>query len=1306
MATGGTPTSVEALDVSEFASNDELFNAGLELAAKKEDLMVELQGLKNANLSPDNPEFALTRKEIELVDQDIDSVATQWAKKRVWDLIKDPAKRAERVAQKKQTFINRLERKYKRQERKEDRLERREDRQERREARKAKRNGDEVPEKGVSSKKSRDLVGTAPMDSDVRTSVSRESATFDASTESREFDSEGSGTALIVKRMLDADPSLNPGDLLVGPRQEAAIDVVFQDDPAFAQSLKQKLLQPKGSPAHQDALAELSQIKATLDKTYSVLKKSEVAQDQEARSSAEGTFMHKLSELSSEALNKPGVLIAGAICLFGLYMAKDKIPWDKVKTVVGATAIGGASIYALDFIMEYATGKGLADRTNIHPSKWFSGEVQKQVQTELFNYLPADKKASVDDLTKIYDVDMTTVNDTYESALNDQKVEIDPKPLFGENLDATTGDAINKKELKEGWDWFYEECADLKLKEPAARKPYDTEDKLRMGIQWSRDNLKGGYDFKTAVIEVQRRKAHLKVGPAATASLTGASMDASLSSAPAVKPDLLIREPHLRELYEREPAFHSVLKQLPNGNVSVSGYPYQYYFTDRGEHRFVDALHPDKVFVIPNDPERGDRNKLLSGLMGEAELAVKKEFEAFTTDRSLALRYEPASGAWVLHPAPDRTTHLGLSRSERDDKVPFKFSTDGLSMMATYEGAPETSRFTSLDEVKKDYELRKALPTLVKRDLGHVLLDMDFVVSACTENESDKSTHITIQYDSGHEGTLVYKNNVLESSTLADSADLAQRWETQAHKDTIELFSRSTIQDRIIAATNVNPDIYVRWNNITTNGLVPSEPGVEFAGGLFGTLGKTADELVSGILNSNDLTGSTIEAREKAETEAKVRQGLDTLAAKMRTELTDLYKKGLPRSQFEQEKKALMVGYEKEVTSIVGKKVEITLPPEDLTKMKAVSDSKMVEALAPMKHMLTLDRNQVALYEAALTRWQHKAIREIESKAASVGLSQGRDIYKSEVEAIIRSNYAEASAEANAHRGLDATQSGDVLRAAELTGTYKLEWKGPSDKVHSFIKERFNWQPGQINQLMKIYYSKIENGDAPATAASADAYATFFMSSVYMTMGTKETNFDRVAQLFVDDFDKKLPVLKSIKTSREYDAHPETLPTPPELKDGKETYKVHVKEEFQKWFTQNMDLSTWTGIEGNWPNTFRDSVNLRLDRIVMDNTLTSLELSEKVKRFSQFVTVEYALYKICVDGTFEGWTSPTEVRDRIIEKNYDVIWPTSVDYNAYAAKLDKDFGEHVAGYQFGLLTRRVMQLATVGAVGAIALLVI
>ena len=1301
MATGGTPTSVETLDVSEFASNDELFSAGLELAAKKEDLMVELQGLESANLSPENPEFALTKKEIDLVDQDIDAVATQWAEKRVWDLIKDPAKRAERVAQKKQTFINRLERKYKRQERKEDR-------QERREARKAKRKGETVPKKEAHSRRQYDGVGLAPMDSDLRTSNPREFVGLNVNAESREFDAEGSGTALIVKRMLDADPPLNPGDLLDGARQEAAIDVVFQDDPAFSQSLKQKLLQPKGSPAHQDALAELTQIKSTLDKTYSVLKKSEIAQDQEARSSAEGTFMHKLSELSSEALNKPGVLIAGAICLFGLYMAKDKIPWDKVKTVVGATAIGGASIYALDFIMEYATGKGLAERTNIHPSKWFAGEVQKQVQTELFNYLPADKRASVDDLTKIYDVDMSTINDTYESALNDQKIEIDPKPLLGENLDATTGDAINKKELKEGWDWFYEECADLKLKEPGARKPYDTEDKRRMGIQWARDNLKGGYDFKTAVIEVQRRKEHLKAGPTATASLSGASMDASLSSAPAVKPDLLIREPHLRELYEREPAFHSVLKQLPNGNVSVSGYPYQYFFTDRGEHRFVDALHPDKVFVIPNDPERGDRNKLLSGLMGEAVLAVKKEFEAFTTDRSLTLRYETASGAWVLYPAPDRVSHLGLSQSERDNKVPFKFSTDGLSMVATYDGAPETSRFTSLDDVKKDYELGKALPAQVKSDLGHVLLGIDFVVSACTENESDKSTRITIQYDSGHEGTLVYKNNVLESSTLADSADLTRRWESQAHKDTIELFSRPTIQDRIIAATNVSPDIYVQWNNVkwknvpsdlvSTNGLVPSEPGVEFAGGLFGTLGKTADELVSGILNSNDLTGSTIEARAKAETEAKVRQGLDTLAAKMRTEITDLYKKGLPRTQFEQQKKALMVGYEKEVTTIVGEKVDPILAPEDVTKMKAVSDSKMAEALAPMKHMFTLDRNQVALYEAALVRWQQKTVSEIDALGANP--------LKSAVDKVISENYAAASREANSHRGLDATQSGDVLREAELTGAHKLEWKGPTDKVYSFIKERFNWQPAQINELMKIYYAKIENGDAPATAASADTYAKFFMSSVYMTMGTKETNLDRASQLIFDEFETKKPVLLSIKSSREYDAHPETLPTPPELKDGKETYKVHVKEEFQKWFDQNMDLSTWTGIEGNWPNTFRDSVNLRLDRIVMDNTLTSLELSEKVKRFSQFVTVEYALYKICVDGTFEGWTSPTEVRDRIVKQNFDVIWPTSADYNAYATKLDKDFGEHVAGYQFGLLTRRVMQLATVGAVGAIALLVI
>ncbi len=1287
MATGGTSTSVETLDVSEFASNDELFNEGLELAAKKEDLVAELKGLDQANMSPDNPEYALTKKEIAIVDQDIDGVATQWADKHVWDLIKDPEKRAAAIERKKATFIRRLERKYKRQERKEDR-------QERREARKAKRHGDETPEENDGSKKRRgrrERVGVAPMDSDVRTPA------LGGSFEEVEGGAvEGSGTALIVKRMLDTDPPLSPSDLLDGARQEQAIDAVFQDDPAFARSLKQKLLQPQGSPAHQDAIAELTQVKSTLDSTYSVLKKSEVAQEQELRSSAEGTFLHKLSDVASEAVKKPEVLIAGAICAFGLWMVKDKLPWDKIKTVVGGTAVGGASVFLLDFIMEYATGKGLGDRLNIHPSKWFSGEVQKQVQSELFSTMPANRKASVDDLVKIYDTDMGTINDTYETALNHQKIEIDTEPLLGRGLDADVASDINGKELKEGWDWFYEECADLKLQEPGARKPYDTEDKRRMGIEWARDNLKGGYDFKTAMIEVQRRKEHLKSGPASGGD--GASADASLASGPVVKPELLIREPHLRDLYDHEPAFHSVLKQLPNGNVAVSGYPYKYYFTDRGEHRFVDALHPEKVVIIPNNPERGDRNKLLSALMEEAALGVKKEFESFTTDRSLALRYEPSSGDWRLNPASERSTHLGLSQSGRETKVPFKFYTDGLGMMASYEGAPETSRFTSLDEVKKDFELKKALPDLVKKDLGHVLLGADFMVVEFTDNEADKSTSIKIQYDSGHEGTLVYKNNVLESSTLDASADLMQRWELQAHKDTVELFSRSTIQDRIIAATNVNPDIYVRWHNVTTNGLVPSEPGIEFQGGLFGTVGKTLDELVSGVLNSNDITGSTLAAREKAETEAKVKQGLDTLAAKMRTELTDLYKKGLSKTDFDQQKKTLMAGYEKDVIKIVGEKVDIVLPPTELTKMKAYSDSQMEEALAPMKHLLTTDRNQVGLYGEVLARWRQKALSEIEAL--------GPNPLKSAVDKVISENYAAASREANPHRGLDGSQSGDVLREAELTGAQKLEWKGPTDKVYRYVSERFNWSSTEVNELMKIYYANIENGGAPATAASADTYATFFMSSVYRIMGTKETNFDRAKQLFVDDFDTKLPVLKGIKSSREYDAHPETLPTPPELKDGKEMYKEHVKEEFTKWFDTNMDLSTWTGIEGDWPNTFRDSVNLRLDRIVMDNTLTSLELSEKVKRFSQFVTVEYALYKICVDGTYEGWTSPIEVRDRIIEKNYDVVWPTSSDYNAYAAKLDKDFGENVAGYQFGLLTRRVLQLATVGAVGAVALLVI
>lgn len=1284
MATGGTTTSVETLDVNEFDTNGELFAEALDLAAKKVDLVKEQKQLIDAGLS-NNPEARLLEAEISQVDRSIDRVATEWADKHVWDLIKDPTKRAAAIAKKKEVFMNKLERKYKREERKEARLEKK--------AEKA----------GVTlSKEASDVKITLPQGAS-RVSIDVSGSETQPSIESNDGSAGFLEVPLIVKHLLDQIPPLSPSDLLQGARQEEAIDIVFKDRPALAASLKQKLTQSKDSPAYQDAIAELTKVKGTLDGTYSTLMKSDVALDQEMRNSLEGTALYKVKNLATEFIKKPEALVAGAVALFGLWMIKDKLPMDKIKTALGVTAVGGASIYALDFILEYATGKGLGDRLNIHPNKLVTGKVLEQYRSDLFAGMPENLQASTDDMVKLMDTNMSDVDDAFEIAQRTQKTEIDADRFLGRGTVSKSD--INGKELKEGLDWCYLECADIAMKEPGGRKASDRADKLSIGLEWSKNNLKD-YDFKAALVKIQREKLARKGTTADVATAGVASKEAPLSTESNNKQELLIRDPHLRELKNQDPAFNAVLKQLPGGEVSINGCPYTYFFTDGGAHRFASVLNPENPIVIPDADDRGGRSRLLAALTKESEEAVQNEFKKFNSDPNLTLRALP-SGEWEVYPSLERMSHQGLAHSARETKVPFRFYTDGKGMIASYEGASDAVRFTSLAEVQKDFELKKALPDLVKQDVGHLLLGMDFTVENVVENEADKSTTLTLRYDSGHEGTLIYKNDTLQSSTLAESADLAQRWDLQAHKDTVALFSRSTIQDRIIHATGVNPDIYVRWNNITTNGLVPSEPRIEFEGGLFGTLGKTLDELVSSVVDSNDITGDTLAAREKAETEAKVKQGLDALATKMRTELTDLYKLGLTKKDFEERRKTLMANYEKDVIRIVGEKAEVSLAPVDLAKMKSDSGDQIKKALEPMSHPLSIGGDQSSNYADRLIYWQHKTVTEIESLASRVAAT-GRQPYKSEVEAIIRDNYAQASRDADAHRGLDTDQSGEILRTEKLTGAHKDEWKAPTEKVYSYVKERFNWKTAQVDKLMDIYYSKIENGGAtPLSGATADQYADFFISSVYTLMGTKEKNLARVGQVILDDFDTKLPVLQSIKTFDEWSPHPETLPKPPELKDSKELYREHAKEEFTKWFDKNMDFSTWTGLEGHWPDVFRESVNKRFDRIVMDDSLSSEQLREKVKRFTQFVTVESALYKICIDGTYyhwydiatfrKSWADPIEVRDRVIEKNFDATWKTSSDYKDYAAKLDKSFGDNVVGYDNGLLVKRLLALGVITA---------
>ncbi len=1294
----------ETLELHEVEPRRDLFESAMSLAYEKMDLAQELRSLtEQSGFDSNNLAVQKVQVEMGLLDTQIDSIATQWAKSKVSDLVNDPDRYAKRSAVRKDYFLKRLESQLKRNERKIDRyektdenderdLDRRFDRKNRRNARRDSRQDARQVRRDLDGRDGRQ--GAREVRRDGRQSLridrnidrlernrDRKDDRRDAETvvynkgqigdpgmpnnsdqPSYEYrgDQADYSPKNLARRFIDG--GLEPSVLLViGSRTPAAIDLAF--DREEAAYLKDALNQDPNSMEYKEAHARLKEKQKPIDEAYRFLKHGELARRQVETATVQSGLWSKFSGLATEVWRNPEAMVAMMGLGVGFFLLRDKIfpkeTGGAVKTALGGILLATGGVYSFDFIWKKLDKehRGLFDRLGFKPADLFSGEILDKYRKDFFPTLPEENRDAIDDMIKVFNVPMTRMNDVFEKSLDNQVVHIDTGAFIGQTIDGK--DPLSSKlertmdgtDMYRGLSWFYNKCADKAIEQNPSLAGKDQDAKLRLGLAYARQRY-SKMSFKEAVYMVT-------LGSYEHSAEKPASAERNTYVAGATRVEYFDRGLDLPEdsrliaLASQYPSFGQALLGLPNGDVLVKGCPYQYSFSDQGKHVFTSHLD-GKVYPISKDLQKGEMGIHLEALVQASEQSIREKFKTLTPGKNLDLSYR-SSGEWFMTPSLSRRPHAGVKTGDQPIDAFIFADSDGLHM--SHGQAKKNQSFSSLEEMQDVFDKEVAFPALLKRDVNHLLLGLDFVVQSVTDDPNNKSTTLQIEYGHGHRGTIVYKNGSIESILLDEDAQLQQKWETKAQEETTALFSKPHLESQIVSAT-----------------------------------GKTFTEMMSSVLNSNSVTGDPLQEKERNARKALIDQQLRAQAAVMNKGFVDeLYSKQFSTEQFEVKRKELISTYETAILSILSQQVDLDLNAVELNQMKDLAESAMEEALAPLNDASwQTDQIQENLYKDRLAYWTTEV-------ALAIDVLGAPPVKKSKVEQVIEDYRIRASKEASRHRGQSPEASRTLLWKNQLNGAYAHEWEASSQQVEAYLLTRFKWKPDQITEMMKLYLSKIDHGKfdpstakMPPTASGTpqEEYTRYFFSSIFAIMGAQKGGLGGIAQWTTEDIKNHLAQFQRINPYNLWAQAPEIHANPPGLENANELYKKAARDTFVAWFDEKMDLSTLTGLEGDWPNTFHDHVLQRLDGIVLNSKADPLQIQKDLKRFAEFVAVEYWLYKICIDGTYAGKTDVKELRDRIIGQNFNTIWQDpKQDYNAYFASLDPKFQEYVVGTDYSSIIK-------------------
>ena len=439
-------------------------------------------------------------------------------------------------------------------------------------------------------------------------------------------DAEGS-LVMAAQNLLEATPPLNLDDLISGNRREDAIRAVFPNE--MATTLISDLSDPL-SPKYQETLKTLVAFKATLTGPYKDLKALYTAKDQVTGSTIDGYAKGKLGSVLEEVKSHPGQSWAAGICILGaLAWAKwgggekseggsGKGFLSKIgKAVPWLLGIAGVT-FGADLLSKGAlrSGLGLTDGFEklfgTRPDVLITPEILERVRASI----KGDKlnNDAVDDLLTIIPVSAVSVAEAFEAAVPYGK-KID-KNKFAGQIGIKAMKQLEGDDLYMACDWAFYECGKIALAEDNA--PSSTgmsrEDIALEGAKYVEKRFPGR-SFGALLIE-------LKLLIDTKAAQKG-------KEAVKTRNENRITDTHLAGLAEQFPSFRSVLRSTGEPEVyRIKGYPFKYYFNEKGEHEFKDCLNEDEAPVIFKDNLSKDTlNSLLSKFADQGEKRMNEEFK-------------------------------------------------------------------------------------------------------------------------------------------------------------------------------------------------------------------------------------------------------------------------------------------------------------------------------------------------------------------------------------------------------------------------------------------------------------------------------------------------------------------------------------------------------------------------------------------------------------------------------------------------------------------------------------------------------
>ncbi|MFA5855072.1 MAG: hypothetical protein WC846_02150 [Candidatus Gracilibacteria bacterium] len=1123
-------------------------------------------------------------------------------------------------------------------------------------------------------------------------------------------DAEGS-LVMAADNLLRAPRPFNLDDLISGNRREDAIRAVYPKETADA--LINNLSDPV-SPKYQETLRTLVAFKATLAGTYNDLKELYMASDQVTNSTIDGYAKGKLSSVLEEVKSHPGQSWTAGICILaaiGWTMWKgDKksddgkrgflskaLPW-----FLGITGVA----FGADLVSKGAlrSGLGLSDGFE----KLFGTRPDVLITPEILEKIRASFKEeklnndAVDDLLTIIPVPAVTVAEAFElSVPNGKKID---KSKFTGQVGVKAMNQLEGDDLYMACDWGFYECGKIALAEdgapPSAGMSHD--DIALEGAKYV-ERCFPGRSFGALLIE-------LKLLIDTKAAQKG-------KEAVKARNENRITDTHLAGLAEQFPSFRSVLRSTGEPEVyRVKGYPFKYYYNERGEHEFKDCLNSNVTpIVLPGDSSRDTLSITLTMLAEKSEDKMVEKFKTFNDSDSntpnnfedKGLLYVEEGGFYKLVPPLDSAGHKGLP-GYKPEPMPVVVYADskgvylGLDTFKDFEPDATETPYKTLKQLQEAYDKQATIKNLVKETTGHLLfgsLGTDYEVTDVKEFEAvagtpgtPERTVVTISYGRGSLSTakLEYSNDELTKVvSLAETPELTALWKAQADAKVKEFIESEDVRREIEKITpefgswigktgDFFVDIYKWFAEDSTQIRVRNRQEQQVVDAIREMLKDIKDDYVKEVFRGGvvppaiplpSLSAQDFENREKTffDTKLKAIKGYSTAPItkgpdKPTYEFADdggkEFMNALQNEQYRLEGLLKAFSYRDPTTDKAWYKAAF-LAPWNVATASSVKKTLAQEKVE--QYVAELRTRCVPLWTDRATegKWPTNATLKIEAdKVLDKARTEAAGVWgKDDVEAV----------------------QDMMLDPIRVDTANFPKWEEATKLVAEYLTRNLKWEkyaflpaPENMVQVMQLWYKNIRVDDKtlmdPAEGTAKD-YADYFIWNVYKQFGTnKDFSVDR---LYSDDIssvsggqfnDSFRPFSESIENYDKFFKLKRAAPQTPDMdpanpSEDLDMYCESIQKNFWAWYEKDVDCGSSWKRDHEWPKIQRNNVARRLsDLLARDKAAgkSPKDIKEDAHDFGEFVAAErWSVFEPLIQHGIE----PKDHGDTIERKVIDVYFP-------------------------------------------------